>query len=251
MTRRVEVPDPEAGLADEGDLSSHAVPLDASGAIGRWIRRHVVEISIFSVVILLMSMGTFLIMRDPGPGDVLDADVVGPAPGQDLDPYIAVRRRALDDAAAAGGERVGVVSFSKRLTAPELAEFQIPNGVSLEGVIAGVNRDDGQIITEGQIGQWIANQLNVYEAQFRGADEQLAASPSPTQVAGWYSSQKDRAQVSLDRLRAGAVVEGLIVRGPVRDLALIQQEPSVVLVDLAAEGKSPAEVIPVLVGVSE
>ncbi|RIK10803.1 MAG: hypothetical protein DCC49_02450 [Acidobacteria bacterium] len=251
MTRRVEVPDPEVDLADEGDLSTHAVPLDASGAIGGWIRRHVVEISIFLAVILLMSIGTFLIMRDPGPGDVLDVDVVGPAPGQDLDPYIAVRRRALDDAAAVGGERVGVVSFSKRLTAPELAEFTIPKGVAIEGVIAGVNRDDGEIITEGEIGKWISNQLNVYEAQFRGADEQLAASPSPTHAADWFTSEKERAQVSLDRLRAGSVVEGLIVRGPVRDLALIQQEPSVVLVDLAAEGKSPAEVIPVLVGVSE
>lgn len=121
----------------------------------------------------------------------------------------------------------------------------------MEGVIAGVNRDDGEIIAEGEIGKWISNQLTLYEAQFRGAEEQLAASPSPTQVADWYTSEKQRAQVSLDRLRAGSVVEGLIVRGPVRDLALIQQEPSVVLVDLAAEGKSPAEVIPVLVGVSE
>lgn len=251
MTRRVEVPDPDAGLVDEGDLSAHAVPLDASGAIGRWMRKHVVEISIFSAVIVLMSVGVFLVMRDPGPGNVLDVDVVGPAPGQDLDPYIAVRRRALDDAAAVGGERVGVVSFAKRLTPPELAEFRIPKGVTVKGVIVGVNRDDGQIITEDEIGKWMSSQLGLYEAQFRGAEERLAASPSPTQVANWFMSEKERAQVSLDRLRAGSVVEGLILWGPVRDLALIQQEPSVVLVDLAAEGKSAAEVIPVLVGVLE
>lgn len=251
MTKRVEVPDPDAGLADEGDLSTRAVPLDASGAIGRWARRHIVEIVIFAGVVALLSLGAFLVMRDPGPGEILDVDVVGPAPGQDLDPYIAVRRRALDDAAASGGERVAVVSFSKRLTAPELDSMVMPKSIVMEGVIAGVNRDDGTIIKEDDIGKWIANQLTLYESQFHGADEQLAASPSPTPIADWYVTQKDRAQVALDRLRSGGVVEGLIVRGPVRDLALLQQESVVVLVDLAAPGKSPAEVIPVLVGVSE
>lgn len=128
MTRRVEVPDPEAGLADEGDLSTHAVPLDASGAIGRWTRRHVVEISIFTAVIVLMSVGTFLIMRDPGPGNVLDVDVVGPAPGQDLDPYIAVRRRALDDAAAVGGEALELSPSRSDSQLRSWRSFRFPRG---------------------------------------------------------------------------------------------------------------------------
>lgn len=251
MTSRVEIPDPDTTALDDRDLSTQPVPLDASGAMSKWARAHLVEIAIFFSTIVLLGISTFLIMRDPGPRAIRDVDVVGPGVGQDLEPYIAVRRRALDDAAATGGERAAVVSFTRRITTAELSAVEIPANVDLAKVVAGVRRDDAALISRSEIESWIEKETILYRAQLNGADEQLAAEPSPEAVADWFRTQRVEAEIALERLAAGDVIKGLLISGPVRDLAFLQSDPLVKLVDLAAPGKSPDEIIPVLVGASE
>lgn len=264
---RVKVPEPkrakqvEAGGAmppspaeDEGDLSSRAIPLEATGAVQRWFRRHRVEVAIFVAVVALLTIGAIFVMRDPGPSNQRDVVTIGPSPGQSLDPYIAVRKRALEDAPASA-DRYAVVSFDKRLTAAELAQLSIEPGLKVEGLILGVNSQEVQTVpptpsTDAAIQSWTAGQRARYEQQLAGADDQLAASPSPSAVADWFSGQKQRANQALDRLNSGAVIEGVVVRGPAREMSALQQRQGVVLVDIAPEGKRLDELIPVVVGVS-
>lgn len=257
----IEVPAPrstpsdggETSINDAGDLSTRAIPLDAGGTIARWVRRHVVEVSIFLVLVGLLSVGALLAMRDPGPSSARDVVSVGPSPGQQIEPYVAVRKRALEDAAATGGERVGVMTFDRRLTSGEFDSLAIAPPLQLAGVIVGVGPRELEVIApvptvETAVDSWRERRQRRYEAQIAGADEQLAASPSPTPIADWYQGQKKSAQLALDRIRAGTVIEGALVSGSLKDLLAAQQNAQVLLVDIAPEGKRPDEVIPVLPG---
>lgn len=258
--RKIEVPEPgrrhsptAEASGDEADLSARAIPLDVGGPVAGWLRRHKIEISLFAITILLLSVGAFLIMRDAGPSHARDVISVGPSPGQQLDPYIAVRKRALEDAASKPGQRVAVVTLDKRMTPGDFENLGISPPLTIDGVILGVNGHELEVVQPGSsfpdtANAWISKQEDRYEAQLTGTQDQLAASPSPTAVADWFSSQKKAAQQGLDRLAAGTVVEGAIVSGQVKDLESLGQKAGVLLVDLAPEGKRTDEIIPILAG---
>jgi hypothetical protein len=159
---------------------------------------------------------------------------IGPTRGAPLDQYVTERKRALATLRAGDDGVVAVVSFERYATEDE-ARRAVSDAVEVLGLLVAAPGGTPEVV-QGALSEW-GEAARVAAAEERAEIEKLISSGTvdDPDYADFYAAEV----VRLRRLEQaldpdGAVVFGLVVRGPVAALRAIAGAPGVRLVDAAA-----------------
>ncbi len=157
----------------------------------------------------------------------LPSSGIGPAPGEDLRPYIEARAEAL---ASVKGTRTAVLSFGKYVSE---AEARAGVGkLAVRSLLAAVPGGAPSIVT-GNVTQWVDTQLAENRSE-RDEIKKLIPTVDDPQFKKFYEEEAARLSHLVDNVKAdGPLVFGAVVKGSAADLRAAATRPDVRLVDVA------------------
>ena len=172
-------------------------------------------------------------------GTVTVSGTVGPAAGSSITGYVAKRQAALAAAADPGTPVAAVVSFTTYRKAADVAAL-VPGAtvvqVLVHAPVAGRPTLTGVVRYDS-----LTQALTTAEAALRteaDANDQLAATTTPSTPELAAQAAEDRAEASSERTQATAYAQGgciyaLVVSAPLATLRTLATSPGVRLVDIA------------------
>ncbi len=180
-------------------------------------------------------------------GGSADGGAVGPEVGADTGSYIEERTRAL--AAAEGGSRLAVVSFTEYVTAEEAAAL-LPDELEVHRVQVRIPADGADpldVPVEDDLAASVRATLAAQREQIAEEEREfvrLLESDTVTdeEFRQFYEAEVERLTAIRNLIDSGAAtVFAVVVGGDVATLRDLAESDAVRLVDLAPEGADPAE----------